>query len=397
MGMVNLDSKGSGFVVYEVVDSNPSLQESAQFPTFLGLAPFSGSAVQTSEDVSLAPVSTLAAASTSAPIPRFQAFAVPPDCTIIGDCGANYFPNLIVYATPPLDFAAQVGSPYQVGYVEVNNQGGGLMRWTATITYANGSGWLQLFYSSGVNNATIRVDATPGTLQPGVYKATLTIDAGPIAGARTIPISLTITPATPPVVTTPAVLSVVNSATFGSTAVAPGSIATLLGSKLAGTNVTVAFDGIAGKVLYDSNTQINVVVPAELGTKTSAQMIISVDGISSPAQTVALAPFGPGIFKGGILNQDNSSNGPTQPAAGGSILQIFATGLSGNGVISARIGDRVISQPYYAGPAPGLLGVQQVDLLLPADLTGSTVNVAVCGAVTSDQVVCSPPMAVALQ
>jgi uncharacterized protein (TIGR03437 family) len=96
------------------------------------------------------------------------------------------------------------------------------------------------------------------------------------------------------------------------------------------------------------------------------------------------------------LNQDYSGNGPANPAAPGSIIQIFATGLSGTGAITAKIADRTIDLPYYAGPAPGLLGVQQVDLLLPADLTGATASVAVCGAVTPAQMVCSPAIQVTI-
>src|SRR6185503_12031796 len=32
-------ANGQGIAIYEVVDSNPHVQESAQFPTFLGIAP----------------------------------------------------------------------------------------------------------------------------------------------------------------------------------------------------------------------------------------------------------------------------------------------------------------------------------------------------------------------
>ena len=54
------------------------------------------------------------------------------------------------------------------------------------------------------------------------------------------------------------------------------------------------------------------------------------------------------------------------------MIQIYATGLSGTGVITAKIGSEVVTQPYYAGPAPGFAGVQQIDLILPTDLTGNT-------------------------
>jgi uncharacterized protein (TIGR03437 family) len=224
----------------------------------------------------------------------------------------------------------------------------------------------------------------------------LTIAAGPIAGSRDVPITLVITPPMPPLVQPPLVKSVVNAATFMAGAVAPGSIATLGGTQFSGKIVTVTFDGLLAQVLFNNATQINLVVPAGLGAKTSAQVVVTVDGTASAPLDAALTPFAPGIFAHGVLNQDNTLNSPKQPAALGSIIQIFATGLSGTGVITAEIGTQLIAQPYYGGPAPGLAGVQQVDLIIPANLSGNSVNVAVCGGPPAGQVVCSPPMSVAI-
>jgi uncharacterized protein (TIGR03437 family) len=137
-----------------------------------------------------------------------------------------------------------------------------------------------------------------------------------------------------------------------------------------------------------------LLVPAALQTKTSAQLVVMANGVPSVPQSVSLTQFAPGIFKNGVLNQDNNVNGPNQPAQPGSVIQIFLTGLPSTGVITARIGDQLISQPYYGGPAPGLSGVQQVDLILPDDLTGSTAAVSVCGGLTVDLVFCSPAVQV---
>jgi uncharacterized protein (TIGR03437 family) len=158
----------------------------------------------------------------------------------------------------------------------------------------------------------------------------------------------------------------------------------------------VTFDGLDAQVLFANNTQINLLVPAGLGAKTSAQVVVTVDGTASAPLTASLAPFAPGIFANGVLNQDYSLNSSKQPAALGSVIQIYATGLSGTGVITAKIGTEAIAQPYYGGPAPGFPGLQQVDLILPSDLTGSTVNVSVCGGPTAAKVVCSPPTSVAI-
>jgi uncharacterized protein (TIGR03437 family) len=188
----------------------------------------------------------------------------------------------------------------------------------------------------------------------------------------------------------------VNAATFAAGPLVPGSLATLSGTKLSGNNVTVTFDGLPAQILFDGSTQVNVLVPAALSSKTSAQLVVTVDGNASPPLNVNLASFAPGIFQNGILNQDNSVNSANRPAAPGSVIQIFATGLSGNGVITAKIGDRVIAQPYYAGPASALTGVQQVNLIVPSDLTEPTAGVSVCGGPASDQVVCSPAVQIAL-
>ena len=390
-------NNGSGSAVYEVVDANPSVQESAQFPTFLGLGPTAnGGAVTTDASISFAPVSTVMTASAQAPIPRFVMATVPPDCTIVGDCGAKYLPSLFV-VEKSLQYTAPAGSNFQVDYIQVQNSSGGVMHWTTSVKYLSGSGWLRLSPTDGANNGTIRVDALPGNLTPGTYSAILTIDAGPLAGSRDVPISLVITAAPLPPVPTPTVAGIVNAATFAPGALAPGSIATLMGSKFSGASLSVTFDGLPAQILFSNDTQINLLVPAALQSKTSTQLVVQVNGVASAPQTVSLTPFAPGIFKGGVLNQDNMVNGSDHPAQAGTVIQIFATGLSGTGVITARIGDHVISQPYYAGPAPGLPGVQQVDLVLPDDLTGSTAAVSVCGGLTIDLVVCGPPVQVNLQ
>ena len=173
---------GAGAAVYEVMDANPSLQESAQFPTFLSLPSFSGSAIETSETVSLAPLSTVETATVKDPLPRFEQVDVPPDCSIVGDCGAHYFPRLYVVESA-LNYSIPAGSSYQVNYIQVQNMSGGVMQWATSLKYLNGGSWLTVSPASGVGNSTIRLDATPGSLAPGTYNAILTIDAGPI-GAR---------------------------------------------------------------------------------------------------------------------------------------------------------------------------------------------------------------------
>ncbi len=396
-GSIQLDAvtpltivNGSAYAVYEVVDYNPYRLESAQFPTFLGLAPNAVSTfTETGEGVTYAPASNVATASTNAPIPRFVPAVPLSDCKIIGDCNASYYPQVSV-SSGALQFTLPAGSVDQVQYVPVVNSGGGVLYWSASVTYNSGSGWLSIEPASGINNGTIRVDANPGNLSQGTYKSSITVAGG--NGTQTVPVTLTVTAAAPP---NPVITSVVNAATFAQAPVVAGSLATILGSALTGTNVSVSFNGLAATVLFSSATQINLLVPQGLASLTSAQLYVMVDGRTSSPVTIPVAQFEPGIFTGAVLNQDSTVNSSGNPAAPGSVIYFYATGLSGSGTITARIGSTEITNLYYAGPAPGYPGVQQVNLIVPAGLSGATVLYA-CGT-NSGSEVCSLPVPLALK
>ena len=63
-----------------------------------------------------------------------------------------------------------------------------------------------------------------------------------------------------------------------------------MGSNLAGKIVAVTFDGTPATLLYISATQINLQVPEALdASKTLASLVVTADGVSSNAVTVALA------------------------------------------------------------------------------------------------------------
>lgn len=386
---------GSGYAVWEVVDANPFAVESAQFPTFLGLAPSSGaSAVETGFGITFAPVSTVTMQSASAPIPRYIDTPPPADCSITNDCSAGYFPSISIDTTP-IQFLAAAGQP-ATRYVPIRNDGGGVLRWTATVAYATGSNWLRLSPPQGVNNSTLRVDAVTTSLAPGTYQATITIDAGPAVGTRTIPVTLTVTPASaaPPTVS---IRTVTNAAGADQTSLVAGSLATIMGTNFAANGLQVTFDGTPATVLFSNATQINLQVPAALAGKLTAQLIVSVAGNAAPPVTVNLAFAAPAIFPSAVLNQDNSVNGESSSAPAGSIVQVFATGLPANGVITAKIHDRLVPVPQYGGPAPGLTGVQQVNIQIPADLPTMQTWVYVCGGTAPDQQVCSAPAKIWLQ
>ncbi len=364
---------GAGQVVFEVVDANPLARATAEVPAFLGIPYAGGSdAPQAKQSVMLGPISTVARPTEADPIPRFVAVVPPADCQAGEECAA-LFPKLRVKA-PPFEYTAESGGPDKGDWFLIINDGGGSLAYSMSVTYQTGSNWVR-FRNDPWGNAWIWV--MPKDLSPGVYEATLHVDAGTYAGTADLPVKLTVTASGTP---GPKIDSVSHSATYAAVPVAPGSIAMVKGSKLAGTTVTASFDGLPSTLFYVSEAQINLLVPAGLGSRTSAQLVVTVDGAASAPLTVALAGVSPGIFPGGILNQDGSVNSASNPAAVGSAVAIFATGLPVTpGTITAKIHDREIAAPEYAGPAPTLTGVEQVNIRVPADLPPMTTEVVVCG------------------
>ena len=381
-------NNGSGFVVYEVLDANPSLQESVQFPSFVGLDKVTAAAVA-QETVTFAPVSAVMGVSASAPVPRFSAVTPQSDCTAVGDCDAPYFPKLSVLPNSILLTTIAGGAmTSQPGYIPVQNSGGGILNWTAAVNYLQGSGWVLLDNLGGQNNGSVRVFLNLKSVPAaGTYHANVVISAGALAGVATIPVTLIVAPApqlptTPPPVVPPAptviVSKVVNAATLDVTPLVPGSLGTIMGSNLAGKIIAVTFDGQPATLLYTSSSQINLRVPAGLGSKDSATLVVTVDGVSSAPVTVPLAPAWPSIFARGVLNQDYTVNSSNAGAKPGSVLQIFATGIPSGAAVSAQIGGQSNLVPQYAGDAPDIPGVQQVNVAVPADAVPSASPLVLC-------------------
>jgi uncharacterized protein (TIGR03437 family) len=384
---------GTAVIVYEVYDANPSVTESVQIPTFLGV-PRAGSAssVTVTREVFFAPLSNVNTASGSAPIPRFAAIRPASDCEITRDCEL-FRPKLVINSALLDNFEATEGLPYLRREVIFSNEGGGTMVWNARVEYRNGSNWIQLFPESGLQGASVGVMLVLTNLQPGTYEATLVIDAGPEAGVARIPIKLTLRPRPAP---TPSISSLGNAATFQG-ALVPGSLATIKGANLQGANVTLTLNGTPARLLFTGSDQINFEVPASL-TGTTAQLMVTVNGVASSPMTVNLAAANPGIFVPGILNQNNSVNSPSNPASAGSFVQIYATGLlpaNGQGQVEAKLHDLILTTLPYAGPAPGIPGVQQVNLQIPSYYPTMTTEVLLCTTAGGARV-CSPPVKISV-
>jgi uncharacterized protein (TIGR03437 family) len=234
----------------------------------------------------------------------------------------------------------------------------------------------------------------------------------------------------------PPIKSVVNAASYIGGAVSPGELVTLFGigigpataagattdpatGKLATTigGVQVLFNGTPAPMIYASSTQVSAVVPYEMALISNPSVWIAYAGQISNAYPLTVAAAAPGVFAqnasgsgtGAILNQDNSLNGPSHPAAKGSIVQMFMTGEGQTTPlgITGKITGVTLPPPQvtpapvqpilvstggqalytYAGEAPGMVaGVMQLNVQIPAGVPSGPLEVLVSiGGVSSQR------------
>lgn len=243
--------------------------------------------------------------------------------------------------------------------------------WSLIASTNNGGNWLSANITGGAFPGRFEVNVNAKDLPSGYYGGSLAIHLG---GTRelVIPVNLTNGAVTPPTLT-----SVLNGASYSTGAISAGQIATVFGSNLGTPGLKIAFDGQPGQLIYATPNQAGVIVPTTLAgkTQTTAQASYGPQASATLSKTVAKAT--PGIFttnssgsgQGAIVNQNGTVNGPTAPAAKGSIVAIY---LTGGGVdltaadTTVRIGGQSATV-VYAGVAPGSIqGLQQINVTIPA-------------------------------
>jgi uncharacterized protein (TIGR03437 family) len=215
----------------------------------------------------------------------------------------------------------------------------------------------------------------------------------------------------PPVVAA----SVLNSASLLSGAVSPGELLTIIGSGIgppspvalsfAGPGViatgvsglSVTFDGTAAPILYADRNQLNIVAPFAISGNATTQMAIVNGQKALPPVTLEVAPANPGIFTlnstgagpASVLNENGSINSPSNPAARGSVIAIYATGAgllnppSADGQITSNLASTAApvsvtiagasAEVLYAGAAPDMVaGVVQINARVPIEIPPSS-------------------------
>ena len=213
---------------------------------------------------------------------------------------------------------------------------------------------------------------------------------------------------------------VVNSVTGDSTqAVAPGSIVSIFGSQLASTTATadsvplstsiagisVTFNGVATPVRLVSPNLISVQVPWETDPTKPGSVVVTQNGVSSAAASVAVAQYSPGLHAiqnlgrsnlALAVNSDGSLAQPTgiipglttHPAQPGDTLMLLATGLGpvdspiSNGTASSDTVRNALTQPQVTVSGIGatvasatlsasFVGAYQVQMTVPGGVGAS--------------------------
>ncbi|MDP9055496.1 MAG: hypothetical protein M3N93_14525 [Acidobacteriota bacterium] len=193
--------------------------------------------------------------------------------------------------------------------------------------------------------------------------------------------------------------------------VAPGQIVSIFGqnftaaasasatavplpTRLSPQNTSVMACGVSFPLYNVFPGQINAQLPLECPTSGTVTATISAGG-QTGTQTFAVAPAAPGIFTvdgsgagaGVILHANNSLVSAAQPATPGETVVIYATGLGPTvpafptGAVANLANNTALpvtvtigTQPatvVYAGLTQGLVGLYQVNAVIPAGLAGT--------------------------
>jgi len=215
-------------------------------------------------------------------------------------------------------------------------------------------------------------------------------------------------------------MEISNAASGDATAVAPGSLAAIYGTGLAASTAAAAsfplpvtlggaavtVNGITAPILYASPTQLNVQIPFEVSAG-AGNIGVSVNGAAAGGATIDIQASAPGLFAlqqgtAAVVNQNGVTNSPSQPAAAGTVISGYFTGLGAvnppvaSGLAAPAIPLSTVPSPVtstigntpatvqFTGLSPGFAGLYQVNILVPQMPSGQyPLRISVGGAVSN--------------
>jgi uncharacterized protein (TIGR03437 family) len=301
--------------------------------------------------------------------------------------------------------------------IGVTAMGGGS---ALSFTLASNANWLKVASNNGTTPRRLNLLPDITGLAAGTYLGSVTVTAlGGELDPQTVAVSLTVTarPGGIPRISTGGVINAAN----GRKQLSPGALGTIYGenfgpatpvvaafvpnttilpTRVQGVRVLVkeTYGALIGEapLLYASGNQINFQLPYECFGRAEVLIVVEANGALSDPQAVQVISSAPGIFTWGegravAVNQDGSVNTAENAAGRGSALTVYLTGqgvitpsLSSGAAATARplvrcplptkawIGG-ALAQLQFVGMAPGLVGVLQVNLIVPEGApTGDT-------------------------
>ena len=346
-------------------------------------------------DGSLASVQVLLIVTNSATAPlNSSARGVQPGCV-----PSKLFP---AFAGLPSQFRVPAAWPTALVVNVVDDCGNNLDDGSVVASFSNGDAPLSMLpIGSGIWTATW----LPGGSGASTSVTADARDAGSTIKGSTAQTGAVSTPTDAPVIRTHGVASSANG--DSASPLAPGSLITIRGSNLAastvianspplppslnGTSVLVA--GMLAPLSAVSAEEIDAILPSNLTANTTQQVLVVRGDSYSIPQAISVAPSQPAIFvlgsQAAVVDARFNLIGSQNPAKPGDTVVVFAAGLGGTNPpveagsvspasplaevanpITATVGGKA-SHIYYAGLAPGLVGLYQINLTIPADVVAS--------------------------
>jgi uncharacterized protein (TIGR03437 family) len=261
--------------------------------------------------------------------------------------------------------------------------------WTASIYPANRTtSWLSASQLSGTGSGTITLTANPTGFEPGVYRANIVLQSqNSVPQYVNVPVMFIYGGSS----TGAAITAAANAASY-QTQVSPGMLLSVFGANLANATATnsgnplpyslagvsATVNGLAAPVIYASAGMLNIQVPYSAGAGPA------VLGVNNNGQIAGfqfqISPSSPGVFA------DANGNVVPQPVVtAGTALALYVTGTgdvnpaiktayapsTGSTLpvpvlpLSVTVGG-VPAFLEFVGITPGLIGVTQVNILVPS-------------------------------
>jgi uncharacterized protein (TIGR03437 family) len=305
-------------------------------------------------------------------------------------------------------FSVPSGFPVALDVIVTDDCGNAINNAQVVATFSNGDRAVTLvFLNNGMYsgiwtpvNVSAQVTVQFLVTAPGFSSATTSVTVGSVSGT-----------------TVPAISAggVVDSANpVSGAALAPGSFVTIYGTNLAAStsaattlplptslaNTSVVVGGEFAPILYASPGQINAIIPNDLAPNQQYVVIVDANNALTTPSPLQLATAAPGVFAfadGQVIAQaqDGSLISETNPAARGSFIVIYCSGLgstnppvitgtaSPSGLLATTSNQTVVTvngvnaSVLFAGLTPTLAGLYQINLQVPAGVPNGDLQLVV--------------------